>query len=666
MSESRFKRLPPWRSWPWELLPLLLGLAYLYRRTMPPGISSWIVEGWDSAVLQVTGSTWGVPHSPGYPLYTIFANLFVRGVGLFAPGSAAVWRVSLWSTTTSLLTLATVYLIVRVTSESRVGALIAVAWLGLSFIFWRAAIMAEVYSLNGLIFALAYALVLGFDRARAAGREPDGGRRWLIALGLVLGAGLVHHRTAFILPVAVALWLLVGSPNFRQAARNIALTGVVATLPLVTYLYLPLAAQARLGQTWLYADTSQWNVFWFVVVAREWWGLVQPPVGLAAWAGALETLFRQQAGQITPAGVVLGLAGLAGLRRYRLLFGVSAIAFVLFAASYRVVDLDSMLIPLTLTLVIGLGTLLGRGLTWLGRRGRLGRRLGAGGSLILVAAAFVLLRPLAQANYHQVDLSQDWQAEDLVEEVVAVAGAGTPLAIIGQDNSVLPDFIYAQAVLEQPLYPLSTTTLARLPEAEGRATVQAQLEAGRRVLIDRETLDLRMIPWLNQAIEGGNFFVAPTGHPYLWELVPLPFGTELPPRETVQAQPSGDFPDGVPSLAGFHQRLLRKRTGCFLRLTLFWQARTGIAEDYFVAVQPEGEAAIAKNDHLGLMRGYLATSSLTPGAVIRDEVDLPVREPQLLPGLRLRVNLYQVRGNEFPTFGQATLPITVDPAACEG
>ncbi|MBI1880605.1 MAG: hypothetical protein HYR94_20700, partial [Chloroflexi bacterium] len=36
--------------WPWELIPLLGVFAWLYRQTMPPGISSWIIEGWDSAV----------------------------------------------------------------------------------------------------------------------------------------------------------------------------------------------------------------------------------------------------------------------------------------------------------------------------------------------------------------------------------------------------------------------------------------------------------------------------------------------------------------------------------------------------------------------------------------------------------------------------------------
>lgn len=633
---------------------------------MPPGISSWIVEGWDSAVLQITGSTWGVPHSPGYPLYTIAANLFSRLVGWVAPASAVTWRVSLWSTTTSLLTLLCVYFIVRRIGRDWVGALVAAGLLGTSFIFWRASIMAEVYSLNGLIFALTFWLAVTLPaEEEAAARD-----RRLVALGLVLGAGLVHHRTAFILPPAVALWLLAGARSWRRAGRDLALTAGVAVLPLLTYLYLPLAARTRAGQTWLYADTADWNVFWFVVLAREWWGLVQPPGSLADWAAGLEALFGQQAAQITPLGVGLGLAGLIGLRRYWLLFGPPLLALSFFGLSYRVADLDSMLVPLTLTLVIGAGALVGLALARLGRRRPGGRErygpwLRPAASLALALGLFLWLRPLVTATYEAVDLSDDWQAEDLVEEVVAIAGAGTPLAIIGQDNSVLPDFIYAQTVLGQPVRPLSTTTLARLHDADSAALVRAQLQAGRRVLIDRETVDLHMIPWINRALDEGRFFLAPTGHPVLWELLPLPPPRALPPAEAVRALPLGGFLDGDLSLAGYHQRLIRKRTGCFLRLSLFWRAERDLDQDYFVAVHPAGgEGALAAEDHLGLMRGYWPTSRMTAGAVIRDEVDLPVRQPEALAGLSLVVRLYQVQGNEFPAFGEVTLPITGLAPAC--
>lgn len=671
---------------PLELVLLLIFFGWLYFRTMPPGISSWIVEGWDSAVLQVTGSTWGIPHSPGYPLYTILSNIFVRLVGLI-PGLSAtemVWRVTLWSTCTSLLTLIVVYFSVRRLTRNRVLAVVSTLILGVSFNFWRAAIMAEVYSLNALIFALTYWLALVWD-----GDRRD---RWLVLLGLVLGAGVVHHRTAVVLPPTMALWVTIrrekrkevndAAPRSRWkivAHRWLILIGF-SLIPLLTYLYLPWAAVYRQGQTWLYANTADWNTFWFVVLSREWWGLVQIPASIQGWVDGLLALFRQQATEITAAGVVMGLLGLFVNRRYIWLFGPPLLGFLFFGTSYKVADLDSMLIPLTLMLCIGIGVLAGfviriivtrlvtlirlkdqelRGNKWISTALRMTL------SLLVAIGAYFVYRPLTEANYVAVDLSDDWQAVDLVEEVVAIAQAGTPLTIIGQDNSVLPDFIYAEVVRDQPVEPLSTTRLSRMPEAESIALLQNRLAQGRRVLVDIETIELGFIPWLNQAIENGQIFLAPTGHPYLWELLPRPMSHTLPKTEAWTVTPAGQFLDGKISMIAFSQRLLRKRTGCFLRLTLFWRTEAPVDQDYFISVQPlGGETVVDKNDHLALMRGYLPFSELEPGEIVRDEVDLQVRQPAALPGISLVVNLYQVQGNQFPTFGQITLPITADPRGC--
>jgi len=682
---SRLSKLAPW---PWELIPLLAIFAWLYRHTMPPGISSWIIKGWDSAVLQLTGSTWGIPHSPGYPLYTILSNLFVRLVGLI-PGlwhTDVVWRVTLWSTVTSLLTILMMYLLVRRLIRNRTAAIISAALLGSSFIFWRGAIMAEVYSLNALIFALTFWLALVWD----TDRRP----RWLVLLGLVVGGGLAHHRTAAVLLPTVVLWITLRrpkemlpyiseqrGPRWKVILYRWLIFGVMVLLPLLSYLYLPWAAQNRAGQTWLYANTADWNTFWFVVLSREWWGLVQLPDTPAAWWQDIQTLFQLQAEQITAAGVIIGLIGLGLIRRYFWLVAPSLFAFIFFGVSYRVADLDSMLIPLTILLCIGVGAVIGLAMrrlaSWLVKSIRVkdeafrGRWLSPAVRAVLavggVAAAYSLLLPLAEANYAKVDLSGDWQAVDLVEEVSAIAQAGTPLTIIGQDNSVLPDFIYAHVILNQPLEPLSTTTLARMPQAESIKLLQDRFDQGRRVFVDIETIDLGFIPWLSEATESGRLFLAPTGHPYLWELLRRPMATVLPENEDWDYLPPGQFLDGQVSVIAYNNHLIRKRTGCFLRLTLFWrvEADTPLAENYHVSVQPlGGEVALEKNDHLALMRGYLPFSQVQPGEIVRDEVDLQVRQPLALMGVNLVVNLYQIQGDQFPTFGQVTLPITVQPDVC--
>ena len=65
------------------------------------------------------------------------------------------------------------------------------------------------------------------------------------------------------------------------------------------------------------------------------------------------------------------------------------------------------------------------------------------------------------------------------------------------------------------------------------------------------------------------------------------------------------------------------------------------------------------------MRGFLPFSQVGAGEIIRDEVDMLVRQPAALPGISLVVNLYQVQGDQFPTFGQVTLPIVSEPGKCK-
>ncbi len=685
-SNPIWRRLTPLLRWPWELIPLLALYAWLYWQTMPPGISSWIVEGWDSAMLQITGSTWGIPHSPGYPFYTILTNLFVRLLN-WVPGlshTSVVWRVTFWSTVTSLGTLVFLFFIVRRLTRNRILAFGVTALLGGGFIFWRGAIMAEVYSLNTLIFAATYWLAMVWHTNRR--------HRWLILLGLVLGVGVAHHRTALILPPTIALWVAFKRessepgldqsvwPRWKILLQRWSILVACSFIPLLSYLYLPWVAANQVGQTWIYADTSDWNTFWFVLLSREWWGLVQIPDTLRVWFEDSTELFYQQAEQMGILGVIGGVFGLILAKRYVWLFGLPFLFLTFFGVAYKVADLDSMLMPLTLTLCIGLSNLAGvsirRLVSWLIKwlRGRdkelrgdkwLSTVLKSAFSLALLMGTGFLFFARAQANYEAVDLSGDWQAEDLVEEVVAMAGAGTPLTIIGQDNSVLPDFIYAKVVLGHPVEPLSTTTLARMPEEASIDLLRRRFEAGQRVLVDIETLDLGFIPWISNAIEQGQIFLAPTGHPFLWELLPRPMSNILPKNETWTHTPPGQFLDGQVSVIAYHQRIIHKRTGCFLRLTLFWRLESLVEDDYFVAVQPlGGEMVLDKNDHLALMRGFLPTSQIKLGEIVRDEIDMLIRQPAALPSVNLVVNLYQVVGDQFPVFGNMSIPIMVDPEGC--
>ncbi len=638
-------------DWPLELLALLGVLAGLYGRTMPPGISSWELTEYDAPLMQTVGSSWGLAHSPGYPLYTILANLWVRLVGLVAPGTDPAWRVSLWSVATGLATIAVLYLIVRRLTGSRVAATGAAALLGVSRIFWETAIVAEVYSLNTLIFAATLWLALLW-----AERGDD---RLLIPLGLVMGAGLVHHRTAFFLPPTVALWMALRGDGFRPTLTRVLKVAGWALVPYASYVYLPLVSRWRMGHTRLYGDASRWDFFWFMFLSREWWGLFQPPATLSAWAAGLSGLLRQQATQITALGVAGGLAGLVVLRRRAVLFALPLLALAVFAVSYHVSDVVTMLAPLTLLLAIGLGVLAGTVL----RQARRGRWwVWAGLTLVVAVLLGLTANDLARANYRRVDQSGDWTAVDLLEELRVITEAGTPVTVIGLDFDPLSIFFYGKAVQRLPIEVLSTFALRDMPAGAGRAELADRFRSGRRVFIDWESLYLKHIGWLMDDVDAGRIFVAPTGHPYLWELLPRPLPDRLPTAEGVTVlSPPPRFAGGRAELAGYTERLIVKRTGHFLRVTLFWRALAGGMADYKIAVHPlaDGERALAKEDHFGLMRGYLSTSQLVAGEVVRDEVDVPVRDAAGLADTQLQISFYQITDQGFVTFGQAVIPVGV-------
>ncbi|MBU0708196.1 DUF2723 domain-containing protein [Patescibacteria group bacterium] len=115
------------------------------------------IYGGDSGDLVVAAYKWGIPHSPGYPLYTILGALWIR---LFRFGVIA-WRMNLFSALTSAATLAVLFLALSETTRKLVPSLISTLCLGFAYTFWQFSQVAEVFSLNNLFaLSLFYSLLV--------------------------------------------------------------------------------------------------------------------------------------------------------------------------------------------------------------------------------------------------------------------------------------------------------------------------------------------------------------------------------------------------------------------------------------------------------------------------------------------------------------------------
>ncbi|MCI0339764.1 MAG: DUF2723 domain-containing protein [Planctomycetales bacterium] len=187
--------------------------------TIPPG---------DSGELIACAATLGVPHPPGYPVYTFLGWIWIHVLPL---GSVA-WRMNLFSAAAMAGAAGVVFLGGRALGAGRVAAAGAALAFALARDPWRAAVGAEVFALHALLTA---AILL------AALRWPGSGRPPYVA-ALLLGFAGAHHLTAVLLVPALAGWAWAhrGGPPLRpRTCLGLVAAGLSAYL-----LLLPLGARA--------------------------------------------------------------------------------------------------------------------------------------------------------------------------------------------------------------------------------------------------------------------------------------------------------------------------------------------------------------------------------------------------------------------------------------
>jgi hypothetical protein len=218
-----------WRRFDAALLAAALALAVVLPRAAPG------VTFEDAGELSAAAACGGVPHPPGYPLWTALAALLVRGGAWFAVDPARI--LVLFSAFAAAATCAALAQLAR-----RHGATLATAAAaGLVPLtaptFLAQALVVEVY-------ALAAALQASLLAVAFAPRPHPRTAALLCGLGLA-----AHPSTLFLAP----LWLL---PAVRAARAGGSVAGIAAgsvgaaALGLLPYLYVPLAAARDPAVNW--------------------------------------------------------------------------------------------------------------------------------------------------------------------------------------------------------------------------------------------------------------------------------------------------------------------------------------------------------------------------------------------------------------------------------
>lgn len=210
-----------------RILALLaaLGAFTVYWVTLAHTIT-WQHGGADSGDLVTAAYVLGIPHPPGYPLYTLLAFFFAHNPILEPAHGVAIFS--------ALTASASVFLLARAGTALRSsldlgkgvkGELIApLAALAFAFapMLWSQATIAQVYTLN-----LFFVAVILWSCITANPR-----RVYIAALGF--GFGVTHYLAILLLAPAALVALAPSKKNWRAI--------LVFAVPLIVYLYLPITA----------------------------------------------------------------------------------------------------------------------------------------------------------------------------------------------------------------------------------------------------------------------------------------------------------------------------------------------------------------------------------------------------------------------------------------
>lgn len=382
----------------WFALAIFLIALIIYLRTLAPTIT-WRNDGADSGDLVTAAFTGGIPHPPGYPLYTLIVSLFAR-----LPVGEPAFGGGIFSALTAASAIALIFFAARATlstlgDETLRDSVAAIAALVLAFApaFWSQAIIAEVNAFSALLVASLLVVLFSINPHR------------LELAMLIFGIGAAHHWTILLL-APMAWWLL---KNISWTGAQIMRAVALFIAPLLVYLVLPLRAATNPPVNWGNPQTLE--NFWWVVSAAPYqpylFGLA-PAAMLERVAAVPRLLFNQ----FNIGGGALGIWGLAQMvssaenqnrrRGGGLLIGITLI--VAYAAVYG--SRDSYIYLLFAYILFAPAIALGIAdvLT------RLNTRWGYAGLLVV----FLLLPIFNLAtNFRALDLSQERGAFTYAESI---------------------------------------------------------------------------------------------------------------------------------------------------------------------------------------------------------------------------------------------------------
>ncbi len=256
------------------------------------------IYGGDAGDFTSAACVGGIPHPPGFPLYSFLAHLLIK-----LPVSTISWRVGLLSSVSSALTLFFLFLILRNLFKNKLIPVITVLTLGFTYSVWLFSTIVEVYGMNILLSTLLVYFILRFTNSKKI--------IYLYTFFFLLGIALSHHQLILFLFPGFAYWFyqyrnLIPKNKFKLAV----ISSILFLIGFSSYLYLYLAARNIPILSWNNPDNLR-NLIRLIL--KESYGVVYSGSEFSQKIGSRFILilayFQYILQDFTPLGAILIVSG---------------------------------------------------------------------------------------------------------------------------------------------------------------------------------------------------------------------------------------------------------------------------------------------------------------------------------------------------------------------
>ncbi|OGH10287.1 MAG: hypothetical protein A2857_02475 [Candidatus Levybacteria bacterium RIFCSPHIGHO2_01_FULL_36_15] len=239
------------------LIPALffLSVSLLYLKNLTRDIYAG-----DLGDLVTAAYVFGVPHPPGYALFTLLGSILSH-IPFPLP---IVSRVGLISIMSSILSLFIIYKFSYRTTKSLAISILSVSILAFSYPFWMQAEIPEVFALNNfLAIIILYFAILFYQEKKS---------KYLYLLAFFSSLSLTHHNTILtIFPSVLILTLKHWKFIFFESKKRIIFLLLSFILGLTPFLYIPIAASYNPPINW--DNVSNLNSFFHLILRKDYGAL---------------------------------------------------------------------------------------------------------------------------------------------------------------------------------------------------------------------------------------------------------------------------------------------------------------------------------------------------------------------------------------------------------